>query len=164
LKDVLDQIRLALNQNLYYVALWTCLTLPDICGAIDSTNGQADPGKYARWYDKWVARNCPSFTGQDCYYFRCTMLHQGRMMIPRGTYSRVFFLEPGATSNIFHCNVFNNALNIDLRIFCEAMIDGAERWLKSVVGTPLFTQNYNSFVRRYPTGIPPYVVGTPVIG
>jgi len=163
LRDFLNQIKQALNGNLYYVALWGCLTIPDICGAIDSSNGRATPQKYATWYNKWVASHCPYLNGQNCYLFRCSMLHQGSASNLRGGYSRILFIEPGATTSILHCNVMDNALNIDVRIFCNAMIAGALRWLNSVGGTPRFTRNYGRFVRRYPSGLAPYIVGIPVI-
>ncbi len=164
MQDFLDQIRMALNQNLYYVALWACLTIPDICGAIDSIDGQADGAKYVRWFDQYVASNCPYFDGLACYQFRCSMLHQGSTMNPRSNYSRVLFLEPGTTTNILHCNVLMDALNLDLGIFCTAMLDGADRWLGQASGMPQFLHNYDRFVRRYPNGLSPYIVGTPVIG
>jgi hypothetical protein len=44
------------------------------------------------------------------------------------------------------------------------MIAGAIGWLNRVAATPHFTQNYDRFVRRYPNGLAPYIVGIPVIG
>jgi len=141
-----------------------CLAIPDICGAIDSIDGRADRTKYIDWYDQYAASNCPYFDGQACYFFRCSMLHQGSTINPSSNYSRILFIEPGATTNVFHCNVINDALNLDVRIFCNAMLDGAELWLNNVMGTARFSANYDKFLRRYPTGLPPYIVGIPVIG
>ena len=164
LQDFLDQIRQALYQNLYYVALMMCLALPDICGAIDSSDGQASRTQYISWYNQYAASICPFFDGQACYFFRCSMLHQGSTMNPNGNFSRILFVEPGATTNVFHCNVLNDALNLDVGIFCTAMLDCAQRWLNSVLGTPRFSANYDKFLRRYPKGLPPHIVGISVIG
>jgi|SRR5439155_2870838 len=164
MRDFLNQIRQALNQNLYSVALSMCLTIPSICGAIDSSDGQDTKAKYVQWYDQNVSSMCQFFDGQACYFFRCSMLHQGSTMNPNSRFSRIIFLEPGTTNNFMHCNVMNNALNLDVRVFCTAVIDSADRWLNRVINTPLFQTNYDKFMRRYPNGLPPYIVGTPVIG
>lgn len=165
MQDFLDQIRQALSQNLYYVALSMCLIIPDICGAIGSKNGRATHLKYVRWYNRHVGIGmCRFLNGRACYDFRCSMLHQGSTMNPRGRYSRILFLEPGTTTSVFHCNVINDALNLDVGIFCNAMISGAQNWLNSKRSTRLFVRNYGKFLRRYPNGLPPYIVGTPVIG
>jgi len=164
LRDFLNQIQQALNQNLYYVALMMCLAIPDICGAIDSSDGIATKAKYIQWYNQNVSGMCQFFDGQACYFFRCSMLHQGSTMNPNSPYSRILFLEPGTTSNVFHCNIMNSALNLDVAIFCSSMINSANGWLNNVMNTPRFQTNYDKFLRRYPNGLPPYIVGTPVIG
>jgi hypothetical protein len=104
------------------------------------------------------------FTGKDCYYYRCSALHQGSSQHPQGTYSRILFVEPSATTNIFHCNILNDALNIDVRIFCNYIVSGALDWLRQYETTELYERNYGKFMRRYPRGLSPYIVGVPVIG
>lgn len=42
-------------------------------------------------------------------------------------YEHIFFtLRPGGM--FFHCNVFNNGLNLDIPMFCKDVIDGVEAW------------------------------------
>ena len=165
MRDLIDQIRFALNQNLYYPALFVSLSLPDICGAIDSANGEADKQKYIDWFNRYVGHRYQGvLSSEDCYYFRCSLLHQGSSQHRRSNYSRILFVEPQATSNVFHRNILNDALNIDVRIFCEDILSGVENWLKLVEGTTNYQQNYDRFIRRYPNGLSPYIVGMPVIG
>ena len=165
MKDFLSQIKKALDINLYYVALCTSLMIPDICGAMGSANGKAHKSKYIEWFDKYVApRYGGFFTGIDCYYYRCSVLHQGSSWHPKSTYSRILFVEPTATTNIFHNNILNDALNIDIRIFCNDIISGALVWLQQNESTELYKKNYNKFMRRYPNGLSPYISGMPVIG
>jgi hypothetical protein len=164
MRDILDQIRLSLNNNLYYCALFVALSMPDICGAMESPDGQTDNQKYIKWFDVYVGSKYINFlSGEDCYYFRCSLLHQARSQHPKSNYARVIFVEPSVTTNIFHCNILNDALNLDVRIFCEDIITGVQEWLLKFEGTPIFSQNYNMFMRRYPNGLPPYIVGVPVI-
>jgi hypothetical protein len=163
MKDFLNQIHRVLDLNLYYIGLYICLGIPDICGAICSDNGEAKGEKYKQWFDKYVGPKYSGFlTGEDCYFFRCSFLHQGSSQHPKSTYSRVIFIEPPAR-NVFHCNVINDALNLDVRIFCADIISGAESWLKEYEGTEIYERNYSKFMRRYPNGLHPYIVGVPVI-
>jgi hypothetical protein len=164
MRDVLEQIADGLTARLYYLSLFTALAIPDMCGAIDSTDGRASGTNYAAWFDLWVGpRYAGRLTGEECYGFRCSLLHQGQLQSTRGRYSRIVFVEPDVTTVVLHNNVINDALNIDVRIFCEDIIDAASFWLDYVENTPRFIANFQNFVRRYPTGLAPYIEGTPVI-
>ena len=165
MRDFLEQIREALgNPRLYYLALFASLALPDICGAISSDNGQAHRKKYIEWYDKYMAHTCHFLAGEDCWRFRCSLLHQGSTQHPKGSYARIVFVEPSATTSVLHCNVLNDALNIDVTVFCADMIQGVENWLQENENTQLYQKNHSKFVRRYPDGLLPYIAGVPVIG
>jgi hypothetical protein len=165
MRDFLNQITKALDMNLYYVALFSSLAIPDICGAIGSASGKATKSKYVNWFDKYVAPRYGGFlTGTDCWWYRCSALHQGSSQHPQSTYKRILFIEPTATTNVFHNNVLNDALNIDVRIFCNNLLSGALMWLQQNENTTLYKQNSSKFMRRYPNGLPPYISGVPVIG
>jgi len=102
--------------------------------------------------------------GSTCYRFRCSMLHQGTSQIPKSAFARILFVEPGTTTNTFHYMVLNDALLIDLGMFCEEIIAGVRLWLAKVEATPLYQANYAMFAARHPGGLPPYITGVPVIG
>ncbi|GAI48694.1 unnamed protein product, partial [marine sediment metagenome] len=65
--------------------------------------------------------------------------------------------------SVFHRNIFDDALNIDVRIFCSDIVEGVEKWLREVENTNLFKNNYSKFMMRYPHGLKPYIKGVPVI-
>jgi len=164
MRDFLTQIKNGLDANLYLLSLFSALAIPDLCGAMSSENGEASNEKYKAWFDKYVAQKYNGFlSGNDCYFFRCSLLHQGSSQHPNNTYKRVLFVEPSATTNVFHNNIMNDALNIDVRIFCNDLISGAEEWLNENEETELYKKNYDKFMRRYPNGLSPYIVGVPVI-
>lgn len=163
MKDFLDQIEAALSGNIYLVALFASLAIPDICGAVDAADGIATKEKYIDWYNKNASHICCYLSGEDCYFFRCSLLHQGSSQHQASTYRRVLFVEPGKTTNVFHCNVLNDALNIDLRIFCTELVKSARTWVAKNENTDLFKKNMAKFMQRYPQGLPPYIVGIPVI-
>lgn len=165
MQDVIQQIRSANVAGIYYVALFSALALPDICSALESNDGQASKSKFIAWFDTHVAPRYNGFLdGENCYYFRCSMLHQGSTQHPRGRYSRIIFVEPDSSGNIFHNNVMNDALNIDVRIFCEDLCWAAEHWWQGATTQPNVLANLPHFVARHPTGLAPYIVGLPVIG
>jgi hypothetical protein len=168
--DLLSQIEAASSANLYYLALATALMVPDICAAMAAPDGRATADRYAAWFDRYVAPqytvgpgHVPNFSGADGYMFRCAFLHQGRLQHPKLGYSRILFLEPNEQLLIMHNNVMNDALNIDVRIFCADIVNGARRWQVDVVGSTVVEANRQLFVQRYPDGLVPFVDGFPVI-
>ncbi len=168
MQDLLDQIQAANRSGLYYVALFSALSVPDICGALESSNGEADGKKYAAWFDKNVGarysvRGTPLLAGWDLYRVRCKMLHQATTHLPAGGLSRVIFIEPGMAGVVPHNNKIFDILNVDVRVFIEDVVEAAILWLERVEHTPLYKANYERFVRRYPEGLPPYMGGSPII-
>jgi hypothetical protein len=185
MRILIEQLERSLDSNLYYLSLFTALTLPDIAGALDSDDGVADRPKYVDWYEKWVRprfadsiRQClppevlaldpnlpeSPITGDACYRFRCSLLHQGSTQHPKSPFDRVIFVEPGATDSVLHNNIMNRVLIIDLRLFCLEVIAGVRSWLNQVESTARFRDNYENFARRHPDGFPGLINGVPVVG
>lgn len=165
MQEVIDQTRAASAAGLYYVSLFTSLALPDICAGLESVDGIATKARYIDWFDRHVAPGYGGFLdGEACYLFRCSLLHQGSTQHPSSKYSRILFVEPGSSSNVFHNNIMNDALNIDVSIFCEDLCGAAERWLATAQQLPQFQSNFSKCVRRHPSGLAPYIVGVPVVG
>ncbi len=164
MQDIINQIRAVNNSGVYYVALFSALALPDICAALESANGEASKAKFITWFDTYVAcKYSGNLDGESCYYFRCSMLHQGSTQHARGRYSRIIFLEP-SSNMIFHNNIMNDALNIDIRIFCEDICVSAESWWKAVSLRPDLQANFARSIKRHPNGLAPYISGIPVVG
>ena len=168
--DLIRQIRLALEHRLYHVALFPALTLPDICGALESPSGEASKSKFVSWFDRYMAADYSagadaerSFTGDDCYYYRCSLLHQGRSDHRKSGYKRVLFVEPAAkTGWNMHSNVVAGAFQIDVDRFCRDVLSGVERWLDDVKGSADFQRNYGYFIRYWPKGHPDHLQGIPL--
>lgn len=71
MRDLIHQVRAANESALYYVALISSLTLPDICAALETNDGHAHGASYVAWFDKHVApRYKGNLNGRACYYFR----------------------------------------------------------------------------------------------
>lgn len=184
MRTLTDQLAQSVNLRLYYLSLFTALTIPDIAGALDSDDGQATGARYAAWFEEWIRpvfteealAHLPAelrsqvpppenpLTGDACYRFRCSLLHQGSSQHPQSPYARIIFIEPGATSNVIHGCIVNNALAIDLPTFCREVISGTRRWLQNVEGTSRYETNYERFAKRHAQGLSPYIGGVPVVG
>ena len=164
MERLLHEITTAADNGLFYLALFGALAVPDICAGMESPGGQTSEVKYRAWFDQWAAGKFHGMvSGEDCYGFRCSMLHQGRAHPHKGLYSRVIFVEP--KGRVFmHLNVINDALNLDIQSFCRDLVESAREWLPTVESKPEFQANLAAFIIRHENGIAPYVVGLPVIG
>ncbi len=68
--------------GLYFLALHGALTLPDICGALESDTGTASGAKYKAW----LRANVPGLASDAelIYGLRCSLLHVLTCSIPSG--------------------------------------------------------------------------------
>jgi len=163
MQDLLNQIKRGLDCNLYYLCLFVALAIPDVCGALESEDGLASKDKYINWFEKNVKTPESFLTGQDCYYFRCSMLHKGTTGHPKSSFKGIAFIEPGSTNNTVHnCNL-SGMYCIDIGKFCTDIISAAYNWLESKSKDADFVKNYDKFVKRHPDGLAPYITGVSVI-
>ena len=171
MNEYLEEIKKALDNKLYLIALQSCLIIPDICSALQANNGKTSGNKYKKWYQKYF-KNVYDYNlePEDCYLFRCSMIHQGKT-IPtpqdnqEAMYSRIIFLYPNQTI-CMHNNIFNDVLNLDLVTFCNDIIKSAESWNKELIKTnnKNYLKNADNLIAIHLNGIEPYICGFPVIG
>lgn len=160
--ELLEQIESSLKNGEFFLALFVSLTVPDICGAAGSKNGEAKGNRYKAWFDKYVAHKYNgNLDGGNCYAFRCSALHQGRGKHRNLGYSRILFADP-MSGHILHNNVMNGALNIDVKLFCQDIVEGARIWLKDMAHDPNFNTNYPHVLKRHKGGLAPYIRGMDV--
>jgi hypothetical protein len=69
------------------------------------------------------------------------MLYQ--VQHPKSTDSRVIFIEPTIVNS--HCNIMNDALNINIGIFCNDMLKGREKWLNEYEDRDVYKENLKNF-------------------
>ncbi|WP_394557828.1 hypothetical protein [Priestia aryabhattai] len=163
MEDLFNEIERGLDAGVYHLALGTALCIPDICAGLQSEDGKTSGRKYKEWYNSYVGDKI-RMSANDCYYFRCSFLHEGSTQHERSNYDRVLFIEPNATTAILHNNILEGALNIDIRIFCNDLIKSAREWLEDVKDNETYIKNHEKSFKRYPNGIAPYIVGVPVYG
>jgi hypothetical protein len=160
--ELITDIRKALEADLLTLALVGALTLPDVCAALESPDGRTSGELYARWVDKNL-RGYRALRGEDMWALRCGVLHQQRSAA--GSWERVVFTAPvGRGKNfLFHKNVLDDALNLDLGSFCEDVIAAAQHWFDAHRSDPAVAENLPSMMQWHPDGMPPYFEGIPVL-
>lgn len=158
--DLMREIRAAIGGGAWVLALFGTIALPDICAALGSLNGQSTGSKYKNWVRGNLSDKYPHLDPEELWQMRCSLLHQGNSSTR--SYSRVVFVAPGG-GNVFHNNVLNDALNLDLPTFCEDVMSAAESWFEANATNPTVAKNAESLVRWHRGGLSPYVVGLDVL-
>lgn len=161
MEELLSAINRSLQNGNFYSALFLAITMPSICAALESSDGNDTPGKYVDWYDRYMPNTF--LTGLDCYGFRCGLLHSGTASFrkdPKQPVRRVIF--------VFHPSINNNSINEAVQFngitFCQSIVNGVQKWLIDVKDDKNFIENSKSLISLYPNGLSPYVMGIPVVG
>lgn len=140
MQNILDSVYSALDSKNWYAALFVCLTLPDICAALES--GTTSGSRYAEWFEKNLPQYMGFLSGNDCYALRCALLHQGSDDISgqrvREVLEHYIFMTEGSHCNLFKDCVFDGVkksfLQINVKLFCKDICTAVETWLSTVSG------------------------------
>jgi hypothetical protein len=129
----------AIQQKNWYSALTLSLTLPDICGKLESPTSKSGE-RYIAWWNKYLLEKYTIFlSGSDAYALRCAYLHEGGDDVSeqkaQDALTRFIFREPPGNNNIVHCNlhvithpVITSALQLQVDIFCADICEGVNKW------------------------------------
>jgi hypothetical protein len=148
MRNFIDAIEQSLAHEIWYGALGLSLMIPDVCSAIE--HGRSSGSRYAAWFDTWVR---PKYTlpsdngraprvllsGNDCYAFRCSYLHQG---ISETGHQKAkdkldgFRFVSAPKDYFVHMNTFGTKLQLQIDHFCRDITSGAENWLTAKSGDP----------------------------
>jgi hypothetical protein len=160
--DILLQAADALRARLYLPALFTTLTLPDICAAINSDDEEVGP-RYRAWVDTYL----PSYESAELYRLRCRLLHEGTAILRNAQNPvRYFFVEPGHGSSIRGITLVPNfgsrAAAIDIEVFVADVSQAVQSWLAWGPKRADFPHRLWDMFQRRPSGIPGVIAGVPV--
>ncbi len=139
LRRYTEAIRTSVRNENWFAALYLALTMPDICGALENPSSKIR-NRYESWFKKYLGGLYPPdlFSASDCYYLRCSALHQGFPTHRKAQAKRFAFLAPVPNISMHCCfskpeeGKFVLLLQVD--IFCTDIVRGVERWLDDVVG------------------------------
>ena len=127
----------------WYAALVLVLTIPDICGWVE-TPIVGSQKRYEAWFEKYLLPTYKSpfhgsdftfLSGSDCYALRCAFLHEGTDEIlrqrARDVVSRFAFSTTGS-----HRCMFENVLLLNVQMFCAEVCAGTRQWIRDVSANP----------------------------
>ena len=163
LSSLLSEIKAGVEAGFYLMPVILAATLPDVCAALEANDGRTSQQRYKEWYDAWASDILTNFTAEDCYSFRCGVVHQGRLGDMQSSYNRAIFPLPTAQQNTFMNCVINDAYFCGVEQFCESMITAASRWYEAKGSEQNVVDNLTRMMRIYPTGLTPYAVGMPLL-
>lgn len=154
-------MRRASEAGLYFIALMTALALPDMMGGLGAPNGKATGPRYRAWLAQHAGRDRDA--AAVLWDLRCSLVHQGSSRTQHGHH--IAFVEPGPL--VFHNSVTEMGgevvLWLDIPSFVGEIAAAVEAWLAAFAETDPVSQNLARFAHRRATGLPPHVVGIPVI-
>lgn len=157
-------MRRASEAGLYYPALMMALVFPDICASLSAENGRTSGSKYRAWLVEHAAQ--PKDEAALLYGFRCSMLHQGSAFPDRGDFPLAFIEPTPGASQLHNLSTVVGDSRIgwlSVPLFVEEIATAVENWVHSYESSETVMRNMERFVRRRPEGLPPHVVGAPVI-
>jgi hypothetical protein len=144
--NISNSIKISLDNEAFYAALITTLTLPDICGKIEYPN-KTPKDRYIDWFNKYLYEkynqrgynNSIDFlVAENCYALRCSLLHEGETEIltqksRKGDLNRIFFHTNKYDTG--HCNLNPDGIEglfLNINRFCYDVIEAVENWLKDI--------------------------------
>jgi hypothetical protein len=177
LQRFLEEIKTALDTKLYYLAIATTLSVPDVCSCLECSPNAiwTTPEKYKAWFDANLAHRFSNLTSDDCYRLRCGVLHKGNFGRPDSRSDRVIFMAPNPSfrmttdivvtiaPGVSFGDVTGKVLQIEAVWFCQQFIDAVREWAVAKINDPNVQTNVPNLVRLRPEGLPPYIVGVPLI-
>ena len=150
-----ESIQCSLKEQNWFGALLLALAMPDICGAIEDPN-QGVGERYKKWFRQYLGdQYAPElFSDEDCYYLRCSALHQGMAEHPKAQNKRIHFTTPvpGLTA---HLNFVEDedgsfVLQMQIDIFCVQICSAVEKWESDVSSDPDIVKRIESLMEFYP--------------
>jgi len=130
-KHYFDEVDRCRQGKCYWALLHLLIVLPDICGALESDNGEANRDKYKRWCERYIADFLIS--SEEWYDIRCVLLHQGRTQGKRGKRYKVYsFSQPNMNGSKVHRKVIDGVLHLDVDEIAKEFLKGMREWTKDL--------------------------------
>lgn len=162
--DLVDELKQCFSNNLYRIALNTALTVPDVCSALESDDGQTKNKRYKSWVNKYVSPKYNGvINGEDIYKLRCAALHQGKLNHDYPDFEKILFQLPSPDNNIIVCGKLDGALLLNLKTFIDCIIKGYEQWEIDNKNNEYLPINLDKMIKLRQDGLVPYIGGCPIL-
>ena len=141
MEDLINSLKMAMQNENWYSALFLALSLPDICGNIDHPNCNVKY-RYKAWFDEYMLNNYKKdigsknkthifFNGDDCYAFRCSLIHAGSDNITKNTAQRIHDKFRFSTTMPHLSDIINDKkLVLNVKTFCFEIQTAVTNWFE----------------------------------
>lgn len=161
MENFIKAIEMSIEGKNWYSVLFISLTLPDICGKIDTPASKSSKARTIEWCDKYLT---PLYTsrigrdqqehiflcGSDFYALRCAYLHEGSDDITtqkaRERLDNFKFIQPLTGGMYIHRNQINNTLQLQVDEFGKDVIKAVRNWLADIKNDPVKQAEVNSLL------------------
>jgi hypothetical protein len=154
MQSLLREMMSCFHAKAYYPALITAVSIPDICGALES-DGRAHSTKYIDWFNSNAARYFDTLLdGATAYSLRCSVVHQGRLSNPKFKHvcDEIMFVTGNNGISLHLIKIRRSRgkvfLVLELDKFCATIYKSTMDWLKQVEQTENYKNNYSKFFRK----------------
>jgi len=147
LRQFIEAGRQAIEQGNLHAALFIALTMPDICGSLETPNA-GNGERYRRWVTKWVE---PRFivnygsppaatrfiTADELWNARNSIIHSGKSEMRSGAtqLKNIFFFDDSIDSHLNRYRINGRSLlQVRTSDFCAEIWLAAEDWLAATSG------------------------------
>ena len=160
-----EQIPLLIKIKAYWALLHFIIIFPDICGALESSDGQANRSRYKSWARRYVED--AFLSGEELYDIRCLLLHQGRTL-GKLRYPNYKFGQPDPNGNSVHkCKLSDGSLALDVHMLTNEILKGLDKWFNELSANPGSTisinvQNNIKYISQKDTSGKPF--GNDIVG
>lgn len=130
-----DEMKRCRQASAYWSLLHVTVCLPDICGALESPNGEASGKRYQSWCSRYLPQQL--LTAAERYEMRCIVLHQGRAGLSKTCrYSGFSFAQPGPNGQTDHGRLEGAVLVVDVDRLSHETETGMRDWIQAVEAAP----------------------------
>ena len=151
---IIEELKIAIYNKLFFLAINISLTIPDICAALESENGQTSGTKYKNWVDTYLSPKYDGFiSGDDIYKIRCASLHQGKFDHDNPRFEKIAFQIP-EEGLFFHNNIFGKTLQLNAGTFIADVIESYNEWKIANSNNETVKTNALAGFRIYDEGYP----------
>tara|TARA_R110002033_G_scaffold105115_1_gene152476 strand:+ start:265 stop:777 length:513 start_codon:yes stop_codon:yes gene_type:complete len=169
MEELIKELKMAIENKLYFISMNTALLIPDICSALQSSNGQTTGKKYANWFNEYLGEKYNDILlGSDIWKLRCASLHQGKYNSEFDSFDKIIFQPSG--NMVMHRfrmtdigGIKGTAILLNIEIFITDIMTAYEEWILNMKENPFYEKNLKQSFKYNPLGVSPYVVGTPII-
>lgn len=146
------------------------LTIPEVCAGLNKpAKDKVGFSDYVEFVDRYTTRDDLAFTGEECYYLRCGLIHKGdtsgHSKFPT---SHVMFTTPESGSSFHGPTLIHGGHDVSCRTanavtFCAVMDAAARAWIADNIRNEPAIEKSESLLSRRPGGLFPFVIGLPVV-